>query len=246
KKSQFFDYGIMANRVTAKIFIVSFSYWNSNTNHPHVTMLEIKDLSHCNRSIIATYMSGCKGNALFQISSGMHIMMTHFENTVWLIGLLYTKFQKPLYQHWLYELHAARKLVHRRESIGIFVEWFVTKLNTYKDTPKKYASQEEFWDFGLYEALKNPAFFEEYVNFANYSEPIHNYPLLYEFVECRIYYIVVHQHQIEGLFNKFDLKNQPNMSDETKKAKLTLSTIDIEDTSFSEIDLRLNKIKEKV
>ncbi|RIB12802.1 hypothetical protein C2G38_1785321 [Gigaspora rosea] len=201
EKGQFFAYGIMADeskRGNSKIFIICFSYWNSNTNCPCVTMLEMKDLSHCNGSTIASvvietcinckldpkkcitwttdntaYMSGYKGGAIklfnnrtqsesFRISCGMHsahIMMTHFENTafgklnvdvgfstqkhpfnllylIWhlhngydeskkenpmnmkasyisdmykkLTGLQYTKFQKPLRQRWLYELHAAR------------------------------------------------------------------------------------------------------------------------------------------
>ncbi|CAG8772426.1 14442_t:CDS:2 [Gigaspora margarita] len=60
-------------------------------------------------------------------------------------------------------------------------------------------------DFGLCEALKDSAFFEEF----------------------------------------FDLKSHSNMSDETKKAKLTLSTVNLKDASILETDLSAARSQSK-
>ncbi|CAB4441724.1 unnamed protein product [Rhizophagus irregularis] len=76
------------------------------------------------------------------------------------------------------------------------------------------------------------------LNFA-YSPnlPIYEFPLLYEFVKSRIYYIVIHQQQIEGLFNKYDLKSHPNMTNETKQAKLQLAFENTKNISLTISDL---------
>jgi len=108
-------------------------------------------------------------------------------------------------------------------------------------------NQKEFNDFGLHIALNNSLFKQEFVNFAySYNLPIYKFPLLYEFVKSRIYYIVVHQQQIEGLFNKYDLKCHSNMTDETKQAKLQLASENVKNISLTISDLRKERKRKKL
>lgn len=89
----------------------------------------------------------------------------------------------------------------------------------------------EFNDFGLSLALEDSKFHDEFFHFAkSLKRQVYEYPSLYEFVKSRIWYIVVHQQQIEGLFNKYDLKCHTNMSDDTKLAKLRLATSNVNST----------------
>ena len=53
------------------------------------------------------------------------------------------------------------------------------------------------------------------------------YPHTYEFVKTRIYFLVIHQQQVEGLFNKLDLKTHPNMKMDLKESKLRLTALQI-------------------
>jgi len=95
-------------------------------------------------------------------------------------------------------------------------------------------------DFGLMEALKDQAFYIEFIHFAHSDEgQLHNYSNLYEWVKHHIWYIVIHQQQIEGIFNIYDLKTHPNMSLETKKAKLCLAK-----TTLSELNFTNKKLQE--
>ena len=59
-------------------------------------------------------------------------------------------------------------------------------------------------DFGLSEALKNLDFKAEFLQFINETSNkiLYNFPKILEFVKYRIWYIVIHQQQVEGLFNK--------------------------------------------
>ncbi|RIB11750.1 hypothetical protein C2G38_2042420 [Gigaspora rosea] len=104
-------------------------------------------------------------------------------------------------------------------------------------------------DFGLKTLYtSDPNFREQFNNFCDASNPeLPNYPLLYEFVTTKIYYIIVHQQQVEGMCNKLDLKTHPNMSLDLKESKLRLS-----ETRFSKKDIkdgivsiRQNRKKEK-
>ncbi|CAB4435112.1 unnamed protein product [Rhizophagus irregularis] len=108
-------------------------------------------------------------------------------------------------------------------------------------------NQKELNDFGLHMALNNPLFKEEFINFA-YSPnlPIYEFPLLYEFVKSRIYYIVIHQQQIEGLFNKYDLKCHPNMTNETKQAKLQLAFENTKNISLTTSDLHEERKRKRM
>src|SRR5688572_13914705 len=69
-------------------------------------------------------------------------------------------------------------------------------------------------DFGLKNLLLSDSIFcEQFNNFCNASNPeLFNYPILYEFITNNIYHIIIHQQQVEGMFNKLDLKTHPNMS----------------------------------
>ncbi|PKB96977.1 hypothetical protein RhiirA5_433921 [Rhizophagus irregularis] len=54
----------------------------------------------------------------------------------------------------------------------------------------------------------------------------------------------VHQQQIDGLFNKYDLKCHPNMTNETKQAKLQLAFENIFLTTSNLHEERKRKKKE--
>ncbi|CAB4445243.1 unnamed protein product [Rhizophagus irregularis] len=92
-------------------------------------------------------------------------------------------------------------------------------------------------DFGLMEALKDQAFYIEFIYFAHSDEgQLHNYSNLYEWVKHHIWYIVIHQQRI---FNIYDLKTHPNMLLETKKVKLYLAK-----TTLSELNFTNKKLQE--
>ncbi|RIB26291.1 hypothetical protein C2G38_2030320 [Gigaspora rosea] len=59
-------------------------------------------------------------------------------------------------------------------------------------------------DFGLHNSLSHDIeFCQEFENFCTAKDSkIHKFPKLYNFVKTHIYFIVVHQQQVEGLFNK--------------------------------------------
>ncbi|CAB4378705.1 hypothetical protein GLOIN_2v1761399 [Rhizophagus irregularis DAOM 181602=DAOM 197198] len=84
---------------------------------------------------------------------------------------------------------------------------------------------------GMYKSYKrelllhNNDFLEEFEQFCSYKDPkLYRFPNLYDFVKSYIYFIVIHQQQVEGLFNKLDLKTHPNMSPSVKQSKLRLSS----------------------
>ena len=56
-------------------------------------------------------------------------------------------------------------------------------------------------DFGLHKLLLNNAkLFEEFENFCKVDNPIlYEFPELYNFVKSHIYFIIIHQQQVEGL-----------------------------------------------
>ena len=84
-------------------------------------------------------------------------------------------------------------------------------------------------DFRLYNLLvQNANFQQEFDEFCKSASPqLHLYPHTYEFVKIRIYFLVIHQQQVEGLFNKLDLKTHPNMKMDLKESKLRLTALQI-------------------
>ncbi|CAI2183353.1 18487_t:CDS:2 [Funneliformis geosporum] len=65
----------------------------------------------------------------------------------------------------------------------------------------------------------------EFEQFCSCDDPkLYKFPNLYDLVKSNIYFIVIHQQQVEGLFNKIDLKTHPNMSPTVKQSKLHLSS----------------------
>ncbi|CAG8593861.1 5001_t:CDS:2 [Ambispora leptoticha] len=100
--------------------------------------------------------------------------------------------------------------------------------------------QENFDDFGLKNALTNEMFFQEFSSFVNESTvSFHQFPLLYDFVKNKIWYIIVHQQQIEGLFNKWNLKTHPNMTNSTQQAKMRLSVAKVDEIQVTGEQLRI-------
>ncbi|GBC01571.1 hypothetical protein RclHR1_04240002 [Rhizophagus clarus] len=53
-------------------------------------------------------------------------------------------------------------------------------------------------------------------------------PCIYEFVKTRIYFNIIHQQQVEGLFNKLDLKTHSNMTENLKESTLRLTTTNLD------------------
>jgi hypothetical protein len=70
----------------------------------------------------------------------------------------------------------------------------------------------------------------------------------FEFVKTHIYYIVIHQQQVEGLFNKLDLKTHPHMTQSLKQSKLRLASDKIVKENLSEglknVRLQRTELKE--
>jgi len=104
----------------------------------------------------------------------------------------------------------------------------------------------EINDFGLSEALKDLDFKTEFIQFINEtSKTLHDFPKIFEFVKYRIWYIVVHQQQVEGLFNKWDLKTHQNTKSSLQQSKLQLSTIPLAEFKSSSLDLAEFKAKKR-
>ncbi|CAG8604019.1 27396_t:CDS:2, partial [Dentiscutata erythropus] len=81
--------------------------------------------------------------------------------------------------------------------------------------------------FGPLEALSQRDFFEQFEAFANSDivEPV-KFPHVYEFIKFRIWSITVHQQQLEGLFNRYDMKVHPNMNIQLQESRIQLSGLD--------------------
>ena len=78
--------------------------------------------------------------------------------------------------------------------------------------------------FGLFEALNDDDFLEQFLAFAeSQASDIHKFPLVYDFVKYRIWSIVVHQQHIEGMFNKYDIKTDPNQKTSLQEARMQLT-----------------------
>jgi hypothetical protein len=105
-------------------------------------------------------------------------------------------------------------------------------------------------DFGLHELLlHNNDFLEEFKLFCSCEDPkLYRFPNLYNFVKGHIYFIVIHQQQVEGLFNKLDLKTHPNMSISVKQSKLRLSSEKIakENLTVGLKEMRKQRTKPKI
>ena len=80
--------------------------------------------------------------------------------------------------------------------------------------------------FGLQEILLvNKEFNDKFKEFCIADNPLlYTFPHLYNFVKTHIYFIIIHQQQVEGLFNKLDLKTHANMSLSLKQSKLQLAS----------------------
>jgi fumarate reductase subunit C len=98
--------------------------------------------------------------------------------------------------------------------------------------------------FGLFEAFEKNDFREQFVAFskANYIQ-LKEFPLIYDFVRHRIWPIIVHQQHLEGMFNKFDIRTHPNMSDSLQEARLQLSGPTFFNSVITEEKLALTRAK---
>jgi len=102
--------------------------------------------------------------------------------------------------------------------------------------------------FGLFEALEQYEFREQFVAFskADYTK-LQEFSLIYEFVKHRIWSIIVHQQHIEGMFNKYDIKTHSNMSKSLQEARLQISgptTLDFEFTKEKLTEIRAKRQQE--
>ncbi|CAG8768796.1 7707_t:CDS:2, partial [Funneliformis caledonium] len=71
----------------------------------------------------------------------------------------------------------------------------------------------------------------------DFAESLNQLPKVFEFVKNRIWYIVVHQQQVEGLFNKWDLKTHPNMTGSLQQSKLRLTSMPLAEIGCNSSDL---------
>jgi hypothetical protein len=105
---------------------------------------------------------------------------------------------------------------------------------------------EQINDFGFREALLDLSFYEEFIKFTNSKNPkLYNFPKLYEWVKFKIWYIIIHQQQVEGIFNIFDIKTNKNMSLDTQRSKLYLAKTSFSNLKFTNNDLKKVNIKQK-
>ncbi|CAG8558430.1 12503_t:CDS:1, partial [Ambispora leptoticha] len=97
-------------------------------------------------------------------------------------------------------------------------------------------------NFGLHAMLlSNYNFLKEFEQFCICENlKIYEFPKLYDFVKNHIYFIIIHQQQVEGLFNKLDLKTHANMSELMKESKLRLSSNKISKENLTD---ELNEIR---
>ena len=96
---------------------------------------------------------------------------------------------------------------------------------TYINSLKLELQNNNKHTFGLLELLSNnDLFFQEFKNFASINTVEHwKYPHLYDFVKNHIWSIIVYQQQLEGMFNKYDMKTDPNMNFELQQSRMQLS-----------------------
>ncbi|RIB24586.1 hypothetical protein C2G38_2065189 [Gigaspora rosea] len=95
----------------------------------------------------------------------------------------------------------------------------------------------EFNDFGLLAALQDPGFNHEFNQFIQERKPLSEFPKIFEFVKHRIWYIMIHQQEVEGLFNKWDLKTHPNMSSDLQQSKMRLASLPLNEIGCNSSDL---------
>ena len=95
----------------------------------------------------------------------------------------------------------------------------------------------EFNDFGLSAALRDPIFNYEFYQFIQERKSLNQLPKMFGFVKNRIWYIIVHQQQVEGLFNKWDLKTHSNMTSNLQQSKLRLSSMPLAEIGCNSSDL---------
>lgn len=122
------------------------------------------------------------------------------------------------------------------------------KLKKYVKQLEKNLEEGRSGSFGLFEALEQHEFREQFVAFSktDYTQ-MQRFPLIYEFVKHRIWSIIVHQQHIEGMFNKYDIKTHPNMSESLQEARLQLSSptpLDFEITKEKLTAIRMKRQKE--
>ena len=78
--------------------------------------------------------------------------------------------------------------------------------------------------FGLFDALKEDEFSQQFLTFAgSQASDLSKFPLVYDFVKYRIWSVIVHQQQIEGMFNKYDIKTDSNQEKALQEARMQLS-----------------------
>ncbi|RIB08611.1 hypothetical protein C2G38_2251923 [Gigaspora rosea] len=105
---------------------------------------------------------------------------------------------------------------------------------------------DEFNDFGLSDALNDPAFNYEFLSFIQEKhKSLNQFPKIFEFVKYRIWYIMIHQQQVEGIFNKWDLKTHPNMTTNLQQSKLRLSNMPLSEISCNSLDLTEFRAKKR-
>ncbi|CAG8756676.1 2908_t:CDS:1, partial [Ambispora leptoticha] len=104
--------------------------------------------------------------------------------------------------------------------------------------------------WGLLEAFEDLEFKKEFIKYANSPDiMLYNFPLIYNFVKYRIWSIVIHQQQLEGMFNRYDLKVNPSMSMNLQESRLVLAAptqkIQPQPVTTSKIKEIREKLKDK-
>lgn len=136
---------------------------------------------------------------------------------------------------------------HGQEFARAFLHIFFSKQyvnvsryeNLYIESLKEDLQNNITNTFGLMEALQEPNFFNEFEKFSNSeSNEYWKFPMVYSFIKYRIWSIVVHQQQLEGMFNRYDIKVHPNMSKELQESRIILSSPDNEGINITQENLQ--------
>lgn len=106
----------------------------------------------------------------------------------------------------------------------ILHQYFETELTWREELLEEDLSKGIAQSFGLFDVLKEDEFREQFLAFAkSQASELHKFPLVYDFVKYKIWPIVVHQQQIEGMFNKYDIKTDPNQKTTLQEARMQLT-----------------------
>ncbi|RIB00957.1 hypothetical protein C2G38_2150669 [Gigaspora rosea] len=247
-----------STRDQQKIFALCIIFWNLKNNKQDFRVLEMKDLANCSGKLVAQAIHDTLSH--YQINfQQCHICVSDNTNymsdkTGELPSAKGIRSSSKVLDCWLhlplsvcrlggkYEREFARSFAY----IVLGMPWLsVPSLRElcYMKFIELDIKHSVFNDFGLSDALKDPMFNYEFYEFIQEKKSLNQLFKLFDFVKNRIWYIVIHQQQLEGIFNKWNLKTHPNMTSDLQQSKLRLSSMALKEIGDNSSDLTELRIK---